>query len=236
VCLTGAARGAGWIITGAPAPGASFFPDMLMRKPLTPGKAPAMAGVARRLYFDGVAVAEIVRRTGLKRASVYYWADREVAPDGSVTLRPAARRRADLVEAAAAAPDAPERIAPAAEPPPPGKPARGRLLIRLWRAAERQLDEIEARLAHAAAPPAEGETQPPRAAADSEKDARALAVLARTLRELSALEAEARKSWHDSRKGKAEDDAVRDLDTFRRELARRLDRLREGGDGAEPAG
>jgi len=110
-------------------------------------------------------------------------------------------------------------------------PARGHLLSRLWRAAERQLDEIEQRLAAAVPPEADAPAGPPRPAADAEKDARALAVLARTLRELSALEAEAQKS----RKVKAEDDAVRDLDTFRRELARRLDRLRADGAGAEPA-
>lgn len=189
-----------------------------MRKPLTPRKAPAMAGLARRLYLDGVTVAEIARRTGLKRSSVYYWADREVAPDGAVTLRPVVRRVAAPAEAAA------------------GKPARGPLLARLWRAAERQLDEIEQRLAQAGASLPEGEPPQPRAAADTEKDARALAVLARTLRELSALEAEGRKTWQENRKAKAEDDAVRDLDTFRRELARRLDRLRAGGNGPAPAG
>ncbi|MFG1347264.1 hypothetical protein V5F59_20425 [Xanthobacter autotrophicus DSM 431] len=182
-----------------------------MRKPSPPRKAPPRAALARQLYQDGLPLAEIGRRTGLKPASVYYWIDREVAPDGSVTLNPVCRR----LTLAAGVRDA--------------QPARGHLLARLWRAAERQLDEIEQRLERA--PFGDG-AAPARPSGDAEKDARALAVLARTLRELSALEAEAHKS---RLKAKAEHDTVRDLDAFRRELARRLDRLRAGGDGAEPA-
>ena len=184
-----------------------------MRKALPPRRVPAMAQLARQLYLDGAPIAEIARRTALKPSQVYYWIDREVTSDGTVTLKPAARR---------------VTLAPGTRS---ASPARGHLLSRLWRAAERQLDEIEQRLAAAVPPEADAPAGPPRPAADAEKDARALAVLARTLRELSALEAEA----HKSRKVKAEDDAVRDLDTFRRELARRLERLRADGAGAEPA-
>ncbi|MFS8039240.1 terminase gpP N-terminus-related DNA-binding protein [Xanthobacter sp. AM11] len=184
-----------------------------MRKPSPPRRAPAQARLARQLYLEGLPLAQIAARTGLSPGSVYYWIDREVAADGTVTLAPVCRRLTLAPGARAAA------------------PARGHLLARLWRAAERQLDEIEERLARAM--PAAGETEAaaPRAAGDAEKDARALAVLARTLRELSALEAEARKT----RKAEAEHDTVRDLDAFRRELARRLDRLRADGAGAEPA-
>lgn len=129
-------------------------------------------------------------------------------------------------------------IAPTGSPDrPPIAPARrrgsprARLLARLWQAAERQVAEIEARIAAAGLEAGSGE---PRAAADTEKDARALALLARTLRELSAAEGEG----SDPLKAKAASahDPVRDLDVFRRELARRLDRLREGGPGAGPAG
>lgn len=183
-----------------------------MRKPLPPRKAPAMAPLARQLYEAGAPLAEIARRTGLKPSQVYYWIDRAVAADGTVTLRPVPRR---------------VTLAPGTRA---ASPARGHLLARLWRAAERQLDEIEQRLATAIADEADPDAARPRPAADAEKDARALAVLARTLRELSALESE----HHKSRKVKQEDDAVRDLDTFRRELARRLDGLRAGGEGADP--
>ncbi len=51
------------------------------------------------------------------------------------------------------------------------------LTARLWRAAERQAAEVEARIALG-----------PRAAADAERDARVLAVLAKTLRELTAAD------------------------------------------------
>lgn len=172
-----------------------------------------MAAVARRLYLEGLPLAEIARRTGLAPGSVYYWIDREVAPDGTVAVKPVCRRLT---------------LAPGARA---ATPARGHLLARLWRAAERQLDEIEERLLRAALPAEADAAAPPRPAADAEKDARALAVLARTLRELSALEADAKKT----REAQAEHDTVRDLDAFRRELARRLDRLREGGTGADPA-
>lgn len=172
-----------------------------------PRRAPAGAALARQLYLEGLPMAEIARRTGLSPGSVYYWIDREVAADGSATLSPLRRRR------------------PLTPGPRAAAAARGHLLGRLWRAAERQLDEIEQRL-HA------GDAEAaPRLPADAEKDARALAVLARTLRELAALEADA----HKTRKARADDDTVRDLDAFRRELARRLDRLRAGGAGPEPA-
>lgn len=184
-----------------------------------PSARPARGALARRLYLEGASMAEIRRQTGLSSATVYYWIDREMGPDGTFLFNPVPRRTAPPVGGQ------PAKARDAKAPNPSGKPDRRGLLKRLWRAAERQIDEIETRLARAADP--EAAPRP-----DSEKDARALAVLARTLRELTALEAEARKR----RKAKDQDDTVRDLDTFRRELARRLDRLRAGGDGAGPAG
>lgn len=291
-----------------------------MMPPPPPPQAPATAGLARQLYVEGLAVGEIVRRTGLSRTQVYHWIDRVVAPDGAVSLEPLPRRQPapgvapraavtrvagpsrgagkPLPGAVAGAPSAAAGSKTLKSPPPPlpaarsaslgvspvqvlrskaGKartqaaksavpssratpsastasrrpgtaapPAgstasaaprrsgaaspRARLLARLWRAAERQVAEIEARIAAAGLDAGVGE---PRGAGDMEKDARALALLARTLRELSAAEGDG-----ESVKGKvaSEDDTVRDLDVFRRELARRLDRLREGGPGPGAAG
>ncbi len=176
-----------------------------------PSARPARAVLARRLYLEGASMAEIRRQTGLSNAGVYYWIDRERGPDGTFLFNPVPRRTAHPVGG---------QPAKARAEKPSCKPDRRGLLKRLWRAAERQIDEIEGRLARAADP---SDTPRP----EPEKDARALAVLARTLRELTALEAEARKR----RKAKDQDGTVRDLDTFRRELSRRLDRLREGGDG-----
>ena len=177
-----------------------------------PSARPARGALARRLYLEGASMAEIRRHTGLSSAGVYYWIDREMGPDGTFLFNPVPRRTAHPVGG---------QPAKARAEKPSGKPDRRGLLKRLWRAAERQIDDIEGRLARAADPGDEAPRPEP------EKDARALAVLARTLRELTALEAEAKKR----RKAKDQDGTVRDLDTFRRELARRLDRLREGGDG-----
>ena len=182
-----------------------------------PSARPARGALARRLYLEGASMAEIRRQTGLSSATVYYWIDRERGPDGTFLFNPVPRRTAPPVGGR------PAKVRDAKAPASAsGKPDRRGLLKRLWRAAERQIDEIEGRLVRAAEPGDEAPRPEP------EKDARALAVLARTLRELTALEAEAKKR----RKAKDQDGTVRDLDTFRRELARRLDRLREGGDGA----
>lgn len=181
-----------------------------------PSARPARGALARRLYLEGASMAEIRRQTGLSSATVYYWIDREMGPDGTFLFNPVPRRTAHPVGGR------PAKVRDAKVPASAsGKPDRRGLLKRLWRAAERQIDEIEGRLAREADPSEAPHPEP-------EKDARALAVLARTLRELTALEAEAKKR----RKAKDQDGTVRDLDTFRRELARRLDRLREGGNGA----
>lgn len=169
-------------------------------------QTPATAGLARRLYAEGVPIAEICARTGLSTGAAYHWIDREVGEDGTVRLDPVGRR-------------ATKAAAPHSHAPPVGEAPRARLLARLWRAAERQVADIEARARRFEA--AEGEA-PARGAADAEKDARALALLARTMRELAAAEDDG-----PAKPEKDADDTVRDLDEFRRELARRLERLRE---------
>ena len=89
---------------------------------------------------------------------------------------------------------------------------RKTVVTKLWRAAKRQLDAHEAHL----------DGLPPGAGA-SEADAKALAVLARTVRELVALEATTK-----SREDKADDElspaaGLRHVAELRQELARRLD-------------
>lgn len=182
---------------------------------------PKAAGLARALYEAGTPIRQIAAETGLSSASVYFWADRIVDQDGTVHHAPAQRRYGGRTTKA------------------PSRTRRRALLARLWHAAERQMDEIDARVAALD----EAEASPPRACArDSEKDAKALAVLARVVRELGALDGEsaAGKSPAGNKCGAAAQSEEglrgRNLDTFRRELARRLDRLRESGDGAEPAG
>ncbi|WP_276199737.1 hypothetical protein [Chelatococcus sp. XZ-Ab1] len=100
---------------------------------------------------------------------------------------------------------------------------RSTLVARLWRAAERQVREIEAR-----AKTVRGD------AAGAERDARALATLARTLRELTEFSAEP-GGVAAGRERDEDGAAFREFDDFRRELARKLDRLREERGAADPA-
>jgi hypothetical protein len=90
---------------------------------------------------------------------------------------------------------------------------REQLAARLWRAAELQAAEVEARIAAG-----------PRPAADTERDAKTLSVLARTLRELSAAEQAARIGADDEQ---TEDSPPEDVEELREQLGRRLRALTE---------
>lgn len=110
-------------------------------------------------------------------------------------------------------------------------PARRRVVSRLWNTAERQVAEIEARLA------AGGD------AAALERDAKTFAIIARTVRDLVAIDAEAEAHTQEKRRPHAPKDesaapdtfnnsadfGTRDIEEFRAELARRLDALRSEG-------
>jgi len=94
---------------------------------------------------------------------------------------------------------------------------RKAVVTRLWRAAQRQLDAHEARL-----------DELPKGAAATESEAKALAVLARTVRELVALDAAA-----PGREDRSNDDlspaaGLRHVAELRKELARRLEVLAAG--------
>lgn len=107
---------------------------------------------------------------------------------------------------------------------------RGRKAVigKLWKAAQTQLEAHEAHLAEL-----------PAGAAASETDAKTLATLARTVRELVALDTAAAGEG-----GKAEDDpspaeGLRRVDELRSELGRRLAALaaeEAGAAGASPHG
>ncbi len=85
---------------------------------------------------------------------------------------------------------------------------RDALAERLWRAAELQAAEVEARIASG-----------PRPAADSERDAKTLSVLARTLRELSAADAALRQEAED---GEGDEAPPEDVEELREQLGERL--------------
>lgn len=106
---------------------------------------------------------------------------------------------------------APARPAAKRKPAPRGRKA---VIGKLWKAAQTQLEAHEAHLAEL-----------PAGTAASEVDAKTLATLARTVRELVALDTAAAGEG-----GKSEDDpspaeGLRRVDELRRELARRMERL-----------
>ncbi|OYU49032.1 MAG: hypothetical protein CFE31_06515 [Rhizobiales bacterium PAR1] len=107
---------------------------------------------------------------------------------------------------------------------------RRRVVSRLWRTAERQVAEIETRMA--------GASDDPLAL---ERDAKTLAIIAKTIRDLVAIDGEA-SEFNSRTKAKEQatygakahllaaadsgDLGPRDIEGFRAELARRLDELR----------
>lgn len=172
---------------------------------LLPCSAADQAAAVRALYAAGRSLSAIGAATGLGRSRIYYWLDHDLGPDGHPRPRPLPRRR----------------------PRKGGRNTRRiNLVDRIWRAAEAQVCEIETRMVSLGSAPAE-----------AERDARALAVLARVVRELAVLDGARLPRTADLKDAPAEEDArapadrSRDLDSFRRELARRLDALR--GEGAD---
>lgn len=103
---------------------------------------------------------------------------------------------------------------------------RKTVVDKLWRAAKRQLMAHEAHL-----------DDLPAGAAASESDAKALATLARTVRELVALEAATATPEGHSADDLSPAAGLRHVAELRRELARRLDALaaEEAGASAEEA-
>jgi len=105
----------------------------------------------------------------------------------------------------------------------PGR--RAALVTRLWTTADRQVREIEKRLRR-------GEQQP----GERERDARMLAALVRTLRDLNAFD-EATKAAGAAMDANENDDMPTDIDAFRNELARRIHAFVDQRTGARvPAG
>ena len=116
---------------------------------------------------------------------------------------------------------------PAGPKPTGAADNRKRVVSQLWRAAKRQLDAHEEHLADL-----------PKGSAASEADAKALATLARTVRELVAIDEPA-----SGRKDKQTDDlsaadGLRHVAQLREDLARRLEALvaAETGEASEGAG
>lgn len=157
---------------------------------------------ARALYVAGTTVAKITNQTGLSQGALYHWLAGGPA-EGAEALPPIPLRR--QMPARAVRPALRRRQV---------RTSRPSLVARLWRTAERQVAEIEARLVEAGGN-----------AEALERDARTLGVLARTVRDLTALDGAEKR---EPKTGRTDDqsaeagNAPRDLDAFRRDLAAKL--------------
>ena len=150
----------------------------------------------RQAYAKGMRVGKIVAASGLSWGSVYSAVHgRPIAGDGR-TLPALPLRRNTKPQAEAV------------------RASRAHLVRRIWRTAGRQVRDIEKRIVT------------PGAAPDAhERDARMLAMLVKTLRELSALDAPAASARKRKTDASVDDEQHRDLDEFRRDLARRMDAI-----------
>lgn len=106
---------------------------------------------------------------------------------------------------------APARPAAKRKPAPRGRKA---VIGKLWKAAQTQLEAHEAHLAEL-----------PAGTAASEVDAKTLATLARTVRELVALDSAAAGEGGKSEDEPSPAEGLRRVEELRRELARRMERL-----------
>jgi hypothetical protein len=170
--------------------------------------SPRTAALVRKDYLAGKSVREICARRSVSRHALY------LCVDGvAVGLPPMPRQRKTTG----------------------GRPLRltgerEGVVKRLWLAAERHVRILESRLIHAQKP------------SERERDARLMAVLVKTLGDLSALDnagpSVSRKKGaakstsgpehHDDAADNADTDGPKDIDEFRRELARRLASLADG--------
>jgi hypothetical protein len=167
---------------------------------------PENAVRARQMYAEGATTRDIIEATGLSHWTLYHWIEGGPKRDGKPLLQPLVKRRTVTRR----------RIL---------KEDRLTLVNRMMRAAERQVGEIEQRLA--------GSGQ---AIGERERDARTLALLAKTLQSLTALDAlhEPKVGRTKSRAPGNENDRDRipaSIDALRQELSRRLAGMAGGDPG-----
>ncbi len=192
---------------------------------------PEQIDAARRLYenhrtaVDDVAASLGITRGTLKsRIEEWGWPERRAcAParpatkTGRSRKAPPARRRRVTLEAAQKKPRAQPRPPSPSIAPPRTTPEA--LAARVQRVVERELDAIDSVLSVLGVADS----------ADAERSARTLASLARALTEVMRLTAPEQTPDPD------DDDAMpRDLDEFRRELARRIEALAADAEAAAP--
>lgn len=194
---------------------------------------------ARRLYErTNVPVQQVADLLGISKSTFnlrrqrWGWTPRMARIPGAPVpradvipqdLRPQDLRPQDpLADDPSAAGPPPIAVATGAAAPAEAAPAsRGDLINRLVRRIEGEIAALERLVALAGLAVA---ARPEASQADSERAARTLAILVRSLRELAALDREQPDG--------SDDDADRDADAFRRELGRTLERVLASGEAA----
>jgi hypothetical protein len=160
---------------------------------------PDVVAQVRRLYSEGESVKDILAGMAIKLGTLYGCLDGRY-PDGSGIKPARIPRRREGVHVY-------QRIG-----------TRGALVARMWRTAEKQVAEIEDGLKAAGI-----------ALDERESNARTLAIVAKTLRELSAVDEAAEKPRRKGRKQLPDDDSddepPRDIEELRRELSRKIEAL-----------
>lgn len=152
-----------------------------------PAPAADMITLARQRYAEGVAVSKILAETEMSLGTFYLWLDGG-PDDGGQRLPPIPRRRVVMGK---------RRM--------PLSGGRASLIQRLWRTAERQVRDIEDRLRLQL-----------QDSGERERDARVMAIVVKTLRDLRALDTAEEEASR-------ENDDTGNLDDFRRELARKIE-------------
>jgi hypothetical protein len=153
---------------------------------------PDVVAFVRRRYAEGVPIRVIVAESGIKNLNILYRCFAGHYPDGSgINPAPIPQRRQGVRVR--------HRLG-----------SRAALVSRMWRTAERQVEEIEDRLAVAGIELAERES-----------NARTLAIVAKTLRELAAVDDKPRGK--ETAKDDDDEAPPRNIDDLRRALAEKLE-------------
>lgn len=188
----------------------------------------ARAGMSKQSFYNWVRtykwmkrVHVVGRRAAPRHEGLEFWGEKAVrdAAAGPPLVEVA---RVEVQEVATETPE--PAAATSAVVVPPGPAHKIDLAARIQRSVERELDGVERVLG----------LLKPQDGNEAERAARTLASLARTLREIVSLD--------DKPSAEPEDDddaGPRDMDEFRRDLARRIDAIiaeREGPISREPDG
>ncbi len=162
-----------------------------------PYRAPTQDEIARArdMYAQGFTVSRILAATDMSLGTLYYWLDGGPHEAQGPALPPIARRKVVVGQRRRAL-----------------KTDRVSLAARLWRTAERQVRDIELRLA-----------APARSSPERERDVRMLAMLTRTVRDLSAFDKPEPEPGKTS--GTPAGPSGRSVEEIRASLARKLEAI-----------